>query len=74
MSPNEDSYPRVNLIERARFRQAQAYEDAIAYRRARLTAPCPACGPARCDAHAADAALIRAYQRAATRSGAHTSG
>jgi hypothetical protein len=74
MNPDQDSYPRVNVVERARFRQAQAYEDAIAYRRARLATACPACGPARCDAHAADAALIRAYQRAATRFGARASG
>jgi hypothetical protein len=65
MNPDQDSYPRVNVVERARFRQAQAYEDAIAYRRARLAVPCPDCGPARCDDHAADANLITVYRQAA---------
>jgi hypothetical protein len=51
--------------ERARFQQLQAYEDAIAYRAARLAAPCPACATRRCDDHATDAALIAGYQQAA---------
>jgi hypothetical protein len=49
---------------RAQFTQAQAYEDAIAYRQARLAAPCPDCGPARCDDHATDLDLITSYQQA----------
>jgi hypothetical protein len=41
----------------------QALDDAIAYRAARIAAPCPDCGPdARCDDHACDADLITAYQ------------
>jgi hypothetical protein len=51
--------------DRARFQHLQALEDAIAYRTARLTAPCPHCGPQRCDDHATDTALIAAYQQAA---------
>ena len=42
----------------------QALDDAIAFRRSRLRAPCPDCGPGRpCPDHAADAALISSYQR-----------
>lgn len=55
----------VTAAERARFQQLQAFEDAIAYRRARLAEPCPDCGPARCDDHATDATLITAYLQAA---------
>jgi hypothetical protein len=49
-----------------RFMRLQALDDAIAYRTARLAAPCPDCGPhARCDDHASDADLITAYQATA---------
>jgi hypothetical protein len=51
--------------ERDRLTQGQAFEDAIAYRRARLSAPCPDCGPDRCDEHATDADLITWYQQGA---------
>ena len=55
----------VENTDRDRFSQAQAYEDAIAYRRARLAAPCPHCrSRTRCDEHAADATLIASYQHA----------
>jgi len=57
-------HPVLSAAERERFTRAQAYEDAIAYRRARLAAPCPDCGPQRCDDHATDADLITWYQRA----------
>jgi hypothetical protein len=59
--------PPLTVAERARFTLLQAYADAIAYRRARLAASCPGCGPgpARCDDHATDADLIAAYRRAA---------
>lgn len=60
-----EACPRVTQAERARFGQVQAYEDAIAYRHARLALPCANCGPARCDEHAADANLIAVYRRAA---------
>jgi hypothetical protein len=49
-----------------RFMRLQALDDAIAYRAARATAPCPDCGPqARCDDHACDADLITSYQATA---------
>jgi hypothetical protein len=60
---SRESCPRVTPAERARFGQVQAYEDAIAYRRARLAAACADCGAARCDDHAADADLIAVYRR-----------
>lgn len=51
------------------FQRLQALDDAIAYRRARVAAPCPDCGPGsgghRCDDHACDMTLIAAYHRAA---------
>ena|ERR1039457_77740 len=44
------------------FQRLQAFEDAVAYRRARADAPCPDCGPAasgrRCDDHGRDLDLI----------------
>jgi hypothetical protein len=45
----------------------QALEDAIAYRRARVTAPCPDCAARgqMCDDHACDLDLIAAYRRTA---------
>jgi hypothetical protein len=55
--------PGLSPAIRARLTQAQAYEDAIAYRQARLAAPCPDCGPARCDEHATDLDLITWYQQ-----------
>jgi hypothetical protein len=43
----------------------KALDDAIAWRRARITAPCPDCEPGpdgrRCDDHACDVDLIVAY-------------
>ena len=56
-------HPSLSPASRARLTQAQAYEDAIAYRRARLRQHCPACGTGRCDDHATDADLITAYQQ-----------
>lgn len=61
-----DRCPCPAPAERAWFQQVQAYEDAIAYRTARLAAPCPECGPQPCDDHATDADLITGYQRAAS--------
>jgi len=62
-------YRRIGTRTRARFQLLQALEDAIAYRRARVAAPCPDCGSAgagrRCDEHACDLNLIAAYQRTA---------
>lgn len=55
--------PGLSTAERNRLNQAQAYEDAIAYRRARLAAPCPHCGPHRCDDHATDVDLIASYRQ-----------
>ena len=49
------------------FQRLQAFEDAVAYRRARADAPCPDCGPAasgrRCDDHGRDLDLIDEYLR-----------
>ena len=58
---------RVSAAERDRLNQAQAFEDAIAYRRARLREPCPGCGAGRCDEHATDASLITSYQHGRSR-------
>jgi hypothetical protein len=54
-------------IERRWFQHLQALEDAIAYRRARITAPCPDCTASghRCDDHACDLDLIADYQQTA---------
>lgn len=57
--------PVVTPAERARFTRLQAFEDAIAYRTARLAAPCPYCRTARHEGHTADADLIATYQQAA---------
>ena len=51
---------------RALFRQAQALDDAIEYRKA-LHQSCPQCGPdetARCDEHARNLELIASYEEA----------
>ena len=53
----------------AQTQQLQALEDAIAYRTARTSQPCPDCSGTgagqRCDQHACDLHLIAAYQRTA---------
>jgi hypothetical protein len=56
--------PSTTPAERACFLRLQALEDAIAYRLARLAAPCPGCGPQHCDDHAVDVTLIAAYREA----------
>ena len=60
-------YRGVGLIERHWFQRLQAFEDAVAYRQARVDAPCPDCGPAasgrRCDDHGRDLDLIGGYRR-----------
>lgn len=60
---------RVGVVDRDRFRNLQALDDAIAYRRVRVTDPCADCARApfgqRCDDHARDLELITEYQRAA---------
>jgi hypothetical protein len=55
-------------LQRGCFQHLQALEDAIAYRRARITAPCPDCTASgeTCDDHACDLSLIAAYQQTAT--------
>jgi hypothetical protein len=65
MTPGGDTTVRLPEADRGRFRLLQAYEDAVAYRTARLATPCLNCGPQRCDEHAVDASLIAAYRRAA---------
>ena len=57
----------ITAAVQADCQRLQALEDAIAYRRARVTAPCPDCtasGP-KCDDHACDLNLIAAYRRTA---------
>jgi hypothetical protein len=68
------AFPGPSEAERAWFCQQQAYADAIAYRRTRLAAPCPDCGPRRCDDHATDIDLISSYQHAAALASAPTQG
>jgi hypothetical protein len=55
-------------VHRGWFQHLQALEDAIAYRRARVTAPCPDCTASgqKCDDHACDLSLIAEYQQTAT--------
>jgi hypothetical protein len=57
----------IGVMERSRFQRLQSLEDAIAYRRARVSAPCADCGPEasgrRCDEHARDLELITEYQQ-----------
>jgi hypothetical protein len=60
-----EALPCLAPAQRARFQHLQALEDAITYRTNRLTAPCPHCGPVRCDDHATDTGLIAAYRQAA---------
>jgi hypothetical protein len=56
---------RPGVGERRQFQRLQAFEDAIAYRRARVTAPCRGCAVAepgqKCDDHARDLELIDEY-------------
>jgi hypothetical protein len=56
---------RPGVRERRQFHRLQALEDAIAYRRARATAPCRDCIAAepgqKCDDHARDLELIEEY-------------
>jgi hypothetical protein len=61
------SHTTTGHIERGWFQYLQALEDAIAYRRARVTAPCPECTAIghRCDDHACDLDLIADYQQTA---------
>jgi hypothetical protein len=63
--PRPDQPARISTVDQAEFQRLQAFEDAIAYRHARLALPCPDCGPppARCDDHAADHDLIAGYRR-----------
>jgi len=65
---------RTRLQQRNSYRKArkeviarrmlQAYEDAITFRSAQLSEPCPACtGPDRCAEHAQNQTLIWTYQQ-----------
>lgn len=61
-------YRPADDATRDRFQLLQALEDAIAYRRARVSAPCPDCQAApqqHCDDHARDLGLIADYRQAA---------
>jgi hypothetical protein len=64
---NAGNAAHAERIQRGWFQQLQALEDAIAYRRARITAPCPDCVASgeKCDDHACDLNLIAAYQQTA---------
>jgi hypothetical protein len=66
MTSGEDTTVELPEADRGRFCQARAYEDAIAYRTARLATPCSGCAWSPCDEHVVDANLIAAYRRAAT--------
>ncbi len=61
-----EEFRGVSVAGRARFQHLQAVEDAIAYRRARVAAPCADCGQVpgggRCDDHACDLDLMAAYE------------
>lgn len=52
------------IVDRTALQRLQAFEDAIAYRTARLATPCPDCRPhsALCDDHATDLSLIADYR------------
>lgn len=56
---------RPSASDRRQFRRMQAFEDAIAYRRARVAASCTDCTAAapdgKCDDHARDLELIDEY-------------
>jgi hypothetical protein len=66
-----EPYRIVAILNRCRFQRIQALEDAIAYRTARVAAPCSNCvaaGPgSRCDDHDRDLELIAGYERAMRR-------
>lgn len=74
-----DEHQRMGVIEPSWFQRLQALEDAIAYRRARVTNPCLDCRTApgrRCEDHARDLDLIAEYvqthHRTASELRAHT--
>lgn len=56
---------RPSISERRQFRRMQAFEDAIAYRLARVATPCTDCTASepgeKCDDHARDLELIDEY-------------
>ncbi|HEY4851039.1 MAG TPA: hypothetical protein VII22_09585 [Streptosporangiaceae bacterium] len=62
-----DQHQGITATVQADCQHLQALEDAIAYRRARVTAPCPDCTASgqKCDDHACDLDLIDAYQQTA---------
>jgi hypothetical protein len=62
-----DQHRDLTATVRAECQHLQALEDAIVYRRARVTAPCPDCAASgqMCDDHACDLDLIAAYQQTA---------
>jgi class 3 adenylate cyclase len=63
-SPAESPEPPAEPEVLAGLAIMQALDDAIAFRRARLDAPCAGCAPAcPCPDHAADARLIASYQQ-----------
>jgi hypothetical protein len=63
----ERAYRAITVLDRGRFHRQQAFEDAIAFRNARLAGRCRACAAmapgARCDKHARDLQLIAEYQQ-----------
>jgi hypothetical protein len=64
---NAGTAAHAGAVHRGWFQHLQALEDAIAYRRARVSAPCPDCTASgqKCDDHACDLNLIAAYQQTA---------
>jgi hypothetical protein len=65
--PSQRHLSHSGAVQPGWFQHLQALEDAIAYRRARVSAPCPDCTAdgRRCDDHACDLHLIAAYQQTA---------
>jgi hypothetical protein len=63
----DDRRRGLSAARPARLQRLQALEDAITYRRIRISTPCPECPPGGpwCDDHACDLMLIAAYQRTA---------
>jgi hypothetical protein len=65
---NAGTAAHSGAVHRGWFQHLQALEDAIAYRRARVSALCPDCTASgqTCDDHACDLNLIAEYQQTAT--------
>ena len=69
---DETPHRSAGVRESGWFQRLQAFEDAVAYRRARIALPCPDCEAApsgqKCDDHARDLELIAEYLQTVQRS------